>query len=223
MSRASAVDVVRNPERFFSGPLTLARAVPPLLVAVGVAMALSVAYRPYFAEAVAAMLPVDADPARFETIYSQAFRFGLMGSVLVPLAYTGITAIVAFLCLAAVAERDVPRVEALTACVAWAALLLTLKDLARYAVMQARGIEAVRSALDLRPGVGLGFLVSDQASIAYEMLDTMNAFDLGYVAVLGFAISRAARVPAVHALVAAVLPWALLHAVRIGFGVLIPR
>lgn len=223
MSSASAGDVVRNPERFFSGPLTLAHAVPPLLVAVGVAMALAFAHRPYFAEALAASLPVGADPSRLETIYSQAFRFGVIGSVLVPFAYVGITAIVAFLYLGAVAERDVPRFHAIAACAAWAALLLTLKDLARYGVMQARGIEAVRGPFDLRPGVGLGFLVSDPASVAYEVLDMLNAFDLGYVAVLGFAISRAARVPAVRALVAAVLPWALLHAVRIGFGVLIPR
>lgn len=223
MPGTSAADVVRHPERFFSGPLTLGHAVAPLLAAVGVAMALSFAYRPYFAEVLAAALPVDADPARLETIYSQALRFGLIGSALVPLVYTGITAILAFLCLAAVAERDLPRFEALTVCVAWAALLLTLKDLARYGVMQARGIEAVRGPFDLRPGVGLGFLVGDPASVTYEVLDMLNAFDLGYVAVLGFAISRAARVPIVHALAAAAVPWALLHAVRIGFGVLIPR
>lgn len=219
---ARSANAAGPPDGFFSQPLTFIDAVVPLVVSIGVTVALSFAYRPYFAEALAATLPPGADVARIEAIQDQVFRFSLLGSVVLPVAYTAITATVAFLVLAAIPTYDIPRFPALVACAAWAALLLRLKDLSRYAVVHVRGLEAVRDALDLRPGVGLGFLVEDRRSVAYELLDTINGFDLGYVAVLGFAIGQATRVPLSPALAAAALPWGLLHAVRIGFAMLIP-
>jgi hypothetical protein len=212
-----------SPDGVFTRPLTLVDAIAPLLVSVGVTVALSFAYRPYFAEALAAMLPPGADMTRVAAIHEQVFRFSLIGSVVLPVAYPTITATVAFLVLAAIPADDMPRFSALLACAAWAALLLRLKDLSQYLVIYARGLDAVHDAFDLRPGVGLGFLLEDRDSIAYELLDLVNGFDVGYLAAFSLAIGRAARVPPAPALAAAALPWALLHAIRIGFGMLIPR
>lgn len=220
---ARSADPTGGPDGLSAQPLTLADAVAPLMASIGITVALSFAYRPYFAEAFVAMLPPSAEVARVEAIQDQVFRFSLLGSVLLPVAYAAITATVAFLVLAAIPAYGIPRFPALLVCAAWAALLLRLKDLSRYAVVHVRGLEAVRDALDLRPGLGLGFLLEERDSLAYELLDLVNGFDLGYVAVLAFGIGRALRVPLAPALAAAVLPWALLHAVRIGFGALIPR
>jgi hypothetical protein len=130
-----------------------------------------------------------------------------------------VTAALAFMFLAAWGD-SLPRFESLCACVSWAALLITGKDLARYAMLLAGGLEAVRDITDLQPGVGLGFLWSVPNSLMHDLLETINGFDIGYIAALAFAISRSEAISIRSALAAAGISALLLHAVRIGFGVL---
>ncbi len=221
MPALSIADVVLRPDRYFSRRLGYRDAVLPLLLVVGVSVALSYAYRPFFTAALVSLLPPDG-AERMVAIENQVFRFSLIGAMLVPLLHAAVTATLAFLLLAASGTDDVPRFEGITVCVAWAAILLALKDGTRFGVVLARGAGAVRSAADLHAGVGFGFLVAPQ-SVLYNVLDAVNAFDLGYVAVLAFAFSRSERVPFRHALAVAGISWTLLQAVRIGFGVLIAR
>ena len=105
----------------------------------------------------------------------------------------------------------------------WAALLLAARDLARYGMLLAGGLDSIRQIADLQPGVGLGFLSSVHGSPAYHALETINGFDVGFLWLLSYAISRAECVRLRLAATAAVSSGLLLHAVRIGFGVLFYR
>jgi hypothetical protein len=221
MSALSVVDVVLRPDRYFARRLGYRDAILPVLLIVGVSVALSYAYRPFFTAALASLLPPEG-AERMMAIETQVFRFSLIGAMLVPLLYVAATVILAFLVLAASGVNDVPRFEGITVCVAWAAILLALKDVTRLGVLLVKGRDAVRGAADLQPGVGFGFLVAPQ-SVLYNVLDTINAFDLGYVFVLALAISRSERVELRYALAVAAIPWMLLQAIRIGFGALVVR
>jgi hypothetical protein len=57
----------------------------------------------------------------------------------------------------------------------------------------------------------------------YNLLETINGFDIGYLWVLAFAISRSQAIGFRSALATAVASGTLVHAVRIGFGILFPR
>jgi hypothetical protein len=218
MPLPSIVDTVRRRVSRVPQRLTYRDALLPLVVMMGVAVVLSFAYRPFFGRALAVRLPPGIPSAELEALQAQVFRFSAIGSALVPLAQVGVAAALAFLILAAFEGRDLPRFGGLAACVAWAALLLTLKDVARYGVLRARGVDAVRDVTDLRPGIGIGGLLADAQSPVYSALDAINAFDLAYLYVLARVIARSEQVPFRHALTAAAVPWLLLQAVRVAFS-----
>lgn len=223
MPRPSIADTLRGPFRSCPRQLTYRDALLPLVVMTTVAVGLSFAYRPFFGEALAVLLPPGIPSADLEALRAQVFRFSAIGNALVPLVQVGAAAGLAFLILAASEQREMPRFGGLAACVAWAALLLTLKDIARYGVLLARGVDSVREATDLRPAVGIGLLLADAPSPVYSALDAINAFDLGYLYVLAGTIARSEAVPYRHAVAAATVPWLLLQAVRVGFAVVLGR
>ena len=222
MTMASLCDVARNPGRYFSRRLTYYDAVVPVIIAISVGIFLSYAYRPFFAAALFGSLPADAAPAAVDVLVTKVLRFSAIGATIVPLAYIGATAALTFVFLVALCG-SLPKFESLCVCVAWAALLLTGKDLARYGMLLASGLESVRGIADLQPGVGLGFLWSVHGSPMYDLLETINGFDVGYLFALAFAISRSESIEWRSAIGATLGSALLLHGVRIGFGVLFHR
>jgi hypothetical protein len=222
MTAVSLLDVGRNPGRYFSQRLAYRDAVLPVVVAIAVGLFLSYAHRPYFIAALVESLPPDTAPAAIDSLVTRVLRFSAIGATLVPVAYIGTTAALAFVFLM-VGGRSVPRFESLCVCVSWSSLLLTGKDLARYAVLSARGLESVQGIADLQPGVGLGFLWSAHGSPMYNLLETINGFDVGYVWALAFTISRSESAGLRSSTLAALATVSLLHALRIGFGVLFAR
>jgi len=222
MTMASLLDVTRNPDRYFSRRLTYHDAVVPVMIAISVGVFLSYAYRPFLAAALFGSLPADATPEAVDSLVTRVLRFSAIGATIVPLAHIGATAALAFVFLVAFGG-SLPKFESLCVCVSWAALLLTGKDLARYGMLLASGLESVRQLADLQPGVGLGFLWSVHGSPMYSLLETINGFDVGYLWVLAFAISRSESIGFRSAIAATLASGVLLHAVRIGFGVLFNR
>lgn len=218
----SLLDVARNPDRYFSRRLTYYDAVVPVIIAISVGIALSYAYRPFFAAALFGSLPADAAPEAVESLVTKVLRFSAVGATIMPLAQIGATAALVFVFLVAFGG-SLPRFESLCVCVSWAALLLTGKDLARFGMLFASGIESVRRIGDLQPGVGLGFLWSIHGSAMYSLLETINGFDIGYLWVLAFAISRSESIRFRSAVAATLVSGSLLIAMRIGFGVLFNR
>jgi len=215
----SVADAVRKPDRFFSRRLAYVDAIVPLALAIGVGVALAYAYRPFFVQAVLGSLPANVAPGVADALAARAFRFSGIGAAIVPLVQIGAAATLMFMILAVLSDTP-PRFESLFVCVAWAALLLVGKDLARYGMLLAGGLESVRQITDLQPGVGLGFLVAEPRSLAHDSLEVINGFDLSYLVVVAGAASRSEGVRFRRALTAAALSWLLLHAVRIGFGAL---
>jgi hypothetical protein len=222
MTAVSLRDVGRNPGRYFSQRLTYRAAILPVVVAIAVGVFLSYAHRPFFIAALVESLPADAAPGAIDSLVTRVLRFSAIGATMVPLAYIGTTAALAFVFLVAFGS-SLPRFESLFVCVSWSALMLTAKDLARFAVLSARGLESVREIVDLQPGVGLGFLSSAPGSPMYNLLETINAFDIGYVWVLAFTISRSESIGFRSAAAATLATVSMVHAVRIGFGVLFDR
>jgi hypothetical protein len=222
MTMASLPDVVRSPDRYFSRRLTYLDAVVPIVIAIGVGVFLSYAYRPFFAAALFGSLPVDATPEAVDSLVARVLRFSALGATIVPLAHAATIAALAFVFLAAFGGA-LPKFESLCVCAAWAALLLTGKDLARYGMLVAGGLDSVRRVADLQPGVGLGFLSSVHGSPMYNLLETLNGFDIGFLWVLAFAISRSESIGFRSAVAATLACGSLMHAVRIGFGVLFSR
>jgi hypothetical protein len=215
-------EVVRNPDRYFSRPLTYRDAIVPVALAIAVGVFLSYAYRPFFLAALLGSLPADAAPEAVSSLVTRALRFSAVGATVMPLAYIGAMAALAFVFLVACAG-SLPKFESLFVCVSWAALLLAAKDLARYGMLLAGGLESVRKVADLQPGVGLGFLSSVHGSPIYHALETINGFDLGFLWLLSYAISRSESVGFRLAATASLASGLLLHGVRIGFGVLFYR
>jgi hypothetical protein len=213
------LDVVSSPEQFLARRLRYRDAVAPALVAIGVGVLLSYAYRPFVVEALLGSLPGDAAPDVVDSLVRRVLRFSAIGAAVMPLAQIGLTAALAFVFLTAHGER-LPRFESLCVCVSWAALLLTGRDAARFGMLLARGLDSVRGLADLQPGVGLGFLASAPNTLAYDLLEAINGFDVGYVLALAVAVSRSEAVSFRTGLAASGTSWLLLRAVRIGAGVL---
>jgi len=207
---------------YFSRRLTYYDAIVPVIIAIGVGVFLSFAYRPFFTAALFGSLPPEATPAAVDSLVTRVLRFSAIGAAIMPLAYIGVTAALTFVFLVALGG-SLPKFESLCVCVSWAALLLTGKDLARYGMLLASGIESVRGIAELQPGVGLGFLWSVHGSPIYNLLETINGFDIGYLWALAFAISRSESIGLRSAVAATLGTGVLLHAVRIGFSVLFQR
>jgi hypothetical protein len=98
-------------------------------------------------------------------------------------------------------------------------MALTLKSVVRY-VFLVTGNRPLSGVEDLEPGVGLGFLATEKPSLAYDVLELANLFDVLFVAVFACGIARVARVSSARATLAAIIPWLLMNAVRIGFSAL---
>lgn len=194
---------------------TIAQGILPLAFAVAVSAWLSVAMRPLIVEALTSSVSPGSRDA-IEAAVDGALRFRVVGALLVPAGHVVVTAVLAFLILAAFFELREFRV--LAACAAWAMPILTLKAIVRYTVL-ALGLQPLNGVEDLAPGVGLGFLATAKPSLAYDALDLVNVFDAGYLFVLALLMRRFAEVPLSHAMIAAVVPWAALNAIRIGFNV----
>jgi hypothetical protein len=222
MTMAWLPEVARNPDRYFSRRLTYRDAVVPVVLAIAVGVFLSYAYRPFFVAALVGSLPADAAPEAVSSLVTRVLRFSAVGATVLPLAYIGVMAALAFVFLVA-CGGSLPKFESLCVCVAWAALLLAAKDLARYGMLLAGGLESVRQIADLQPGIGLGFLSSVHGSPIYHTLETINGFDIGFLWLLSYAISRSEYVGLRAAATATLASGLLLHAVRIGFGVLFHR
>jgi hypothetical protein len=188
----------------------------PLALTILVGLWLSAAMRPLLVDAIAASLPPGAD-ARVAQIVDSALRFRALGVAIVPAVQICVIALRAFLVLGALLEP--PRFGVLTACAAWALLALTLKSVVRCAVL-VLGNRPLAGVEDLEPGVGLGFLAAEKPSVAYDVLELANLFDVMFVAILALTIARAAKVPTARATLAAIIPWLLMNAVRISFNVL---
>ena len=219
MNPRAIVDAYANPERFFSRKLTYADAAVPLLVAMVIGVWLNHVLQPFVAKAVYETLPPEAAQrfvADSGARLTSARWLGDLGALAAPLILTGLVASLAFLALGA--WFRLPRFESLTVGPAWALLALTFKDVAQYALLMARGLDSVRGPTDLVPGLGFGFLLANQSSVLYGVLELINGFDLGYVIFFAFAIRLAESIPFREALFATAIPWLLLQGVRLGFS-----
>lgn len=219
----SSVDVLRDPERFFSKPLTFTDALVPLGLAAVVGVWLAHAHQPYIAQAVMQSLPADA-AQRFAADPDSPFRMSWMadaGAVFRPIVTSGLYAVMAFLLLSAIDYR--PRFEALHVCAAWSMLAITGKSVVQFLVLASGGLSGVRDPSDLSPGTGLGFLAASNQSLLYDGLELVNGFDLALVFAFAAAIRIAVPTTTRHAVAAAALPWLLVSAIRIGFNVVLYR
>jgi hypothetical protein len=195
---------------------TAADVVAPLTAVVLVELWLGAAMQPYLTQAVVSSLPPGAESRVVEMLNSwTSARF--IGIPLVNLLQLMITTTLAYLVVASSSEP--PRFGALLACAAWAQPALTLKAVVRFGELAWDGPDAVRGVTDLAPGVGLGFLVGRPPGLLYEVAELVNLFDVAYLYLLAYAVTRAAGISASQGTAAALLPWALINAARIAFSV----
>jgi hypothetical protein len=195
---------------------TAADVIVPLTAIVLVELWLGAAMQPYLTQAVVSSLPPGAEPRVVEMLSSWA-PARLLGVPMVNLLYLVVTTTLAYLVVASCSEP--PRFGALLACAAWAQAALTLKAVVRFGELAWDGPGAVRGITDLAPGVGFGFLFGRSPALLYEVAELVNLFDAAYLYLFTYGVSRAAGVSATQGAVAAILPWALINAVRIALSV----
>lgn len=178
-------------------------------------------YRPYVIQGVLSVLPPDAGPKVTQLADERIFRFSAIGALVMPF----VTVLLATLgCYLVIASAFVTAsIEKTFAAAAWAALILLCRDLTRFAILATQGVASVRAPEDVVVGLGLGFLVDNHRSLAYDLLELVNSFDIAYLLTFAALLHATQAIRPRLAIVAAALPWVLMQSMRIGFNQLLYR
>lgn len=178
-------------------------------------------YRPYVLQGVLAMLPPEAGPKVTQMADERIFRYSAVGALLVPWVTVLLTSLGCYLVLAS--AFITASVELTFAAAAWSAVILLCRDLARFVILANQGIGSIRAPEDVVVGLGLGFLVDNHRSLAYDLLELVNSFDIAYLLVFAVLLNATQGIRPRLAIVAAAVPWVLMQSMRIGFNQLFYR
>lgn len=206
------------PTGWISPSTSYKHALIPIIVLIVGGAVLAHFQRPFAMQAMMTRMPPEALARVGEMSNSPIFLITTLSAGVVRVLGVAISAGGAFLVLSGMFAAPVFRRVFVAA--AWAALLYLLRDAVRLGTLMYRGLETVRAPEDLVPGIGLGFLVTNRQSLAYELLELFNVYDLAYLWIFAGLLCITESVRAPKAIVAGLVPWLLLNAIGITFRAL---
>lgn len=164
---------------------------------------------------------VDIMTAQMERTAEAARRLAMAIGPLVLAA--GLILKTVFVWLVAVALQGRPRfVQALSLTV-HLALILHVKDWTNFLLLHLRGVEAIRSPLDLQAPMGLDLLLAGENAAVNAFYASVNPFTIWFLALLALGATRVFELPRHHGWLLAAIYWAATTGLTASIAAIVPR